>query len=121
MRNGYIIGNLTSVNNQEIAKIGRKVIEVYEGIIYRENFKISPYRKVIENLFALKQKYKVEVNYLMQNLVKLTMNSLYGVQIRRDINEFYTCKPEHWMQTEYDKNVLDYWRLTDGSYIVKFK
>ena len=35
------------------------------------------------------------------------MNSLYGVQIRNDINESYCCKPVHWMQTEYDENVIN--------------
>ena len=30
----------------------------------------------------------------MQELVKLIMNSLYGVQIRKDINESYSCKSE---------------------------
>ena len=43
MRNGYIVDTLTSVDNQEIVKSGGKVIEIYEGIIYRENFKISPF------------------------------------------------------------------------------
>ena len=58
MRNGHIIDTLTSVDIQEIVKIGGEVIEIYEGVIYRENFKISPFRKVIENFFALRQKYK---------------------------------------------------------------
>ena len=49
------------------------------------------------------------------------MNSLYGIQIRKDINEFYKAKSEHWMQTEYDDNVLDYWKLPNGNYIVKVK
>ena len=88
---------------------------------FRENFKISPFRKVIEKLFALRQKYKDEHNNLMQELVKLIMNSLYGAQFRRDNLELYCCKSEHWMQTEYDENVLDYWRLPDGNYIVKMK
>ena len=57
----------------------------------------------------------------MQGLVKLIMNSLYGVQIRRDFNESYYCKSEIWMKTEFDENVLDYWRLPDGKYIVKMK
>ena len=57
----------------------------------------------------------------MQGLVKLIMNSLYGVRIRRDINESYYCKSETWMKTEIDENVLDYWRLPNGSYIVKMK
>ena len=55
MRNGYIIDTLTSVDIQEIVKIDGKVIEIYEGVIYRENFKVSPFRKVIEKLFALRQ------------------------------------------------------------------
>ena len=57
----------------------------------------------------------------MQGLVKLLLNILYGVQIGRDIDEFYKCKSEHWMQTEYDEILLDYWRLPNGSYIVKIK
>ena len=44
MRNGYIIDNLTSVDIQEIVKNGCKVIEFYEGVVYRENFKIGPFR-----------------------------------------------------------------------------
>ena len=59
--------------------MGGEGIEIYEGDIYRENFKISPFRKTFEKLFALRQKYKDEGNDLMQNLVKLIMNCLYGV------------------------------------------
>ena len=43
MRNGYIIDTLTSIYIQEIVKNGGKVIEIYEGVIYRENFKILPF------------------------------------------------------------------------------
>ena len=121
MRNGYIIDTLTSVDICESVKFGGRVIESYEGVLYRENFKISPFRKVIEKLFAVRQKYKDEHNDLMQKLVKLIMNSLYGVQIRQDIDQSYKCKSQHWMETEYDENVLDYWNLPNGNYIVKLK
>ena len=121
MRNGYIIDTLTSIDIGEIVKNSGKVIEIYEGVFYRENFKISPFRKVKEKLFALRQKYKDEKNDLMQALIKLIMNSLYGVQIRRDINESYYCKSETWMKTEFDENVLDYWKLPNGNYIVEMK
>ena len=57
----------------------------------------------------------------MPGLVKLIMNSLYGVQIRRDISESYYCKSETWIKTELDENVLDYWKLLNGKYIVKMK
>ena len=55
MRKGYINDTLTTVDIQEIVKAGAKVIQIYEGVIYRENFKISPFRKVMEKLFALRQ------------------------------------------------------------------
>ena len=49
------------------------------------------------------------------------MNGLYGVQVRKDMIEFCKCKSEHWLQTEYEEKVLEYWRLPNGIYIVEFK
>ena len=92
MRNGYIIDHLTSVGIQEIVKIGGKVLEIYKGVVYRENFKVSPFRKVIDKMFALRQKYKDEGNEVMQLLVKFLLKSSYGEQIRKDIEENFACK-----------------------------
>ena len=64
MRNGYIIDTLTSVDIQEIVKIGGKAVEIYEGVVYRENFKVSPFRKVIDILFKLRQKKKMKIMML---------------------------------------------------------
>ena len=97
------------------------MIEIYKGVVYRKNFKISPFRKVIEKLFALGQSYKDAKNNLMQGLLKLNMNSLYEAQIRRDINESNYCKSKTWRKTEFDENVLDYWNLPNGNYIVKMR
>ena len=57
----------------------------------------------------------------MQGLVKLLLNSLCGVQIRRIIDQSYKYKSQHWVETEYDDNKLDYWRLPSGNYIVKLR
>ena len=78
MRNGHIIPTLTSVDIQEIIKIGGKLIKIYEGVFYRENFKVGPFKKVIDILFALRQKYKDERNDVMQFLVTVIMNRLFG-------------------------------------------
>ena len=43
----------------------------------------------------------------MQILVILTLNFLYGEQIRKNIEESYQCKSEMWMKTDYDERVLD--------------
>ena len=61
MRNVYIIDALTSVDICEIVKSGGRVIEIYEGVLYRENFKISPFRKVIEQLFSLDKNTKANI------------------------------------------------------------
>ena len=119
MRNGHIIDTLTSVDIQEIVKIGGKVKEIYEGVSYRENFKVSPFRNVIDKLFALRQKYKDDNKDVMQLLVNFLMNSLYGENLRKDIEEKFACKSEMWMQTEYDERVKDYWKISGINYIVK--
>ena len=49
------------------------------------------------------------------------MNSVYGVQIRRAINESFYCESENWMKTEFDENILDYWKLPNANYIVKMR
>ena len=121
MRIDYFIETLTSVDNCKIIKIGGKVIQFYEGVVYRENFKISLYRKAIEKLFSSRQKFKDEKNDLMQGLVALIINSLYGIQIRKDINESYYCKSETWMKTEFDENVLDDWKLPNENCIVNMR
>ena len=57
----------------------------------------------------------------MQLLVKLIMKSLYGEQIRKDIERSFHCKSELWMMTEYDERVLDYQKIKYCNYIVKLE
>ena len=57
----------------------------------------------------------------MQNLVILLLNSLNGIQIRKGVNEFYKCETENLMKTEFGENVLEYWKTTNGNYIVQLK
>ena len=119
MKNGYIVDRLTSVDIHEIVEIGGKIIDFYEGVVYRENFKLSPFGEVIDKSFALRQKYKEENNDVMQLSVKFLMNSLYGENIRKDIEESFACKSEAWMMSEYDERVKDFWKISHGNYIVK--
>ena len=62
MHIGYIVDTLTSVDFLEMVQFGRKVVEYYEGVTYRENVKVSPFRKVNDFIFELLQKYKEEHN-----------------------------------------------------------
>ena len=119
IRIGYIIDTLTSADIREIVKIGGQVIEIYEGVIYLEDFKVSPFRKVIDKLFASRQKYQDEKNYVRHLLVKFIMHLIYGEQIRKDIEEKVACKTEYWMMSECDERVKGYWKKSHGNYIVK--
>ena len=83
-----------------------------------KKFKVSPFGKIIEKLFALRQKFKDENNEGMQLVVKLLMNSIYGEQIRKDIEEKFSCKSEAWMMSEYVERVIDYWKISGINYIV---
>ena len=40
-------------------------------------------------------------------------------RLRKDIEEEYLCKSEHWMKTQFEERVKDYWKLPNGNYIVK--
>ena len=119
MQNGYILGYLTSADIQEIIKIGGKVIEIFRGVIFGENFKVSPFRKAKDKLVPLRQKYKKENNEDMQLLVNFLMNTLYGEQIRKDIEGSFACKSEARMMSDYDEGVTDYWKMSRGNYIVE--
>ena len=110
---------LTSVDFQEIVKNGGKVTEIYEGVIFRQNFTVSLFGTVIDQVFALGQIYKDENNDVMQLLVKLLMNSFDGEQIRKNIEGSFACKSEYWMTTEYDEIVKDYWKRSHGNYIIR--
>ena len=89
--------------------------------LFIESFKVSPFRKAIDKLFASGQKYKDEGDDVMQLLINLIMNSLYGAFLRRDILESYECESEAWMMSEYDERVLDYQKFNHGKFIVKLK
>ena len=55
----------------------------------------------------------------MQSLVNLLLNSLYGEEKPKDIEEKYACKSECWMYSWYDERIQEYWGKSQGFYIVK--
>ena len=119
MRNGYIIDSLISVDITEVIRTGGKLNEIFEEFIQKENFRVNPFKRVIGKLFEYEKYYKEQCDKVMELLVNLSMDSLYGEQIRRDIEEEYVSKSENWMLTEYDERVKDYWCIGTGKYIVK--
>ena len=98
--------------------MGGKKSNIYEGIIYKANFKNSPFKKVVEHLIDPNLKYE-EGNDLMVDLIKLYMSLLYGQSIRKDIDEEYIIRSENWLVKNNDERVVDYGALPNGENVVK--
>ena len=100
-RNGVIYDVLCSVDIQEIVRCGGKIIKIYDGIIYRENFKQSPFRAYVKKLFELRLKYKQEGNKVGDLLVKLLLNYLYGKCVQKDIDTLTHLWKESTLEKRY--------------------
>ena len=85
MRNGYITQVLTTVDIQKNVKIGGKVVQLYQGVIYRKKFEINPFENVIDKLFALTQKCKNETK--KQNTSQLTTNLKKTSYVDKEIQD----------------------------------
>lgn len=64
---------LTNVEIRQALKNGYELLSVGEGIYYTENF--VPFKKLITDMYALRQKYKREGNTPMEQMIKTMMNS----------------------------------------------
>ena len=54
MRKGYIHDTLTSVDIQEVVKLGGKSIKICECVVHKKIFDIAPFRNIIKFLFTLR-------------------------------------------------------------------
>ena len=94
MRNGIIIDTLTSVDIVEIVKYGGEILEVYEGF-FCHNLEFNPYTEFVTDMFQKRDMFKSQGKDLLQNLAKKIGLSVYGGNIRKDINEEYKCVTEN--------------------------
>ena len=58
---------------------------------------------------------------LLQNLAKKIGLSVYGGNIRKDINEEYKCVTETWMRENFDDRVKKWFPLKNRNLIVKLE
>ena len=118
-RNGEIFDTLNSVDIQEIVRCGGKILKIYDGIVYEENYKISPFREYVEKLFNLRLKYKEEKNTVGSDLIKLLLNSLYGKTVQKDIltsNHLWNRKT---LETNYCELIKNYEKVKNDLYYVE--
>ena len=120
MRNGIIIDTLTSVDIVEIVKCGGVILEVFEGF-FCHNLEFNPYTEFVTDMFEKRDLFKSQGKDSLQNLAKKIGLSVYGGNIRKDINEEYKCVTENWMRENFDDRVKEWFPLKNGNLIVKLE
>ena len=120
MRNGIIIDTLTSVDIVEIVKCRGVILQVYEGF-FCHNLEYNPYTEFVTDMFEKRDIFKSQGKELLQNLAKKIGLSVYGGNIRKDINEEYKCVTENWMKENFDDRVKEWFPLKNGNLIVKLE
>ena len=120
MRNGIIIDTLTSIDIVEIVKYGGVILEVFEGF-FCHNLDFNPYTEFFTDMFQKRDMFKSQGKDLLQNLAKKIGLSVYGGNIRKDINEEYKCVTENWMRENFDDRVKEWFPLRNGNFIVKLE
>ena len=70
---------------------------------------------------VIRNEYKKQGKDILQNMCKITSNGTYGGYIRRDISDVLKCVSEHWMNTEYDDRVEEWFHLKNVNYMAKIQ
>ena len=72
-------------------------------------------------MFEKRDLFKTQGKELLQNLAKKIGLSVYGGNIRKDINEEYKCVTENWMKEKFDDRDKEWFLLKNGNLIVKLE
>ena len=119
-RNGDITQHLTSVDIEEVVRVGGVITEVYEDCI-SDNLDYNPFEGYILGMTVKRNEYNKQGKNILQKLCKKISNGTYGVCDRYDIHEVLKCVSENWMKTKYDDRVKEYIHLKNGNYLVNVK
>ena len=81
---------------------------------------VSLFKKILEHVFDQKTKDEEERNDLMVDFTKISMTSMYGQSIRKDIDTKFIIRSEFWLVKNNDERVVHYEAPTNGEYVLKY-
>ena len=112
-----LIETSTTVYNLDLLKFNWIVIEIYEGVSSKNSLKHQPFRIFVKKWFLVKKNtIKKEGIVLLEQLVKVKMNALFGQSIRKDIDVKYQLKSKKWMKIEWEVRIEEYQKLQNGGF-----
>ena len=106
-RNGDITQHLTSVDIEEVIRIGGVIKEIYEVFIC-DNLDYNPFREYVLGMTAKRHEYKQQGKNILQDMCKKISNDTSGGRFRCGIHDVLKCVSENWMKTEYDDRAKEY-------------
>ena len=118
LRKGLILKIPTSIDTQETLRNGATVIDVYEGVLFEDNFDFSPFQRNCQKIF-LPGKQMNEKRIETVEREKTFLLNFFRDTIRRDIDYKLDFKAEKWMETEKEDGVEEYLKLEKGGFFGK--
>ena len=112
-RNGVITNTLNSVDIVEMVKCLGVVLDVFDGVFCH----IKHYNQCTEfanDLYSERDRFKKQGKGLLQTLAKKIAKSVYGGNLRWDVNEQFECVTDNWTEGNYDDGVKEWWPLRNG-------
>ena len=95
-------------------------MEVFERF-FCHNPEYNPYTEFVSDMCKKRNLFKSQGKDLLQNLAEKIALSVYGGNIRKDINEEYKCVTETWMRENFDDRLKEWFPLRNGNLIVKLE
>lgn len=97
---GTFEGVYTHIELREAMKKGYIIENISETLYYTKTF--YPFKKFVTDMYKLKMKYKKNNNVIMEQAVKLLMNSLYGKFATKDMQDikFYDIQNKYYTDSE---------------------
>ena len=81
----------------------------------------NPYTEFVTDMVGTIDRYKKQGRDKTQTLVKKINNSVYGVNIRRHVNNQYICVTENWMSYNQYSRFKEWFPMKNGDLLVKLK
>ena len=98
------------VDIEEIVRVGGGIRDFFKSFIC-DNLDYNPFEKFVLDMTATRNKYKKEKKRYNKLKLKKVSNAVYGYTIRSDFEDAYKCVSPHWMKTEYDDRVIEWFPL----------
>ena len=97
---------MDSVDIVGIVKCGGVDLELFENF-FRHNMQYKPHTEFLNDLVAKRGRYKKQRRDLLQKLSKKIANSVFGRNIRWDVNDHFKCVTDNWMKENYNDRVKE--------------